>query len=80
MTRIWGDVRDAESNHNGSALVCFLIVKLAAPVSEFANRGWTEAAARRVGEIDIPLVSLGIVETEGEDFEVACRAVGLTRP
>src|SRR5262249_16650952 len=37
-------------------------------------------AARRVREVDIPLVSLGIIETKSENFEVACRAIGLHYP
>src|SRR5258708_6280558 len=68
------DVRDDKSNQDGPSAQCLLIEKLAAPVLELANRGLAQGATGAVGEVEAPLVGLGIVEAKGQGFEAACRA------
>src|SRR5713101_6320777 len=77
--RIRGDVRPNKSNQDGSAIRArwFRVEKLAASILEFADRGRSNGAGLAGGPIEAPLVGLGIVQTEGQTFDVAaCRAVG----
>src|SRR5262249_12840178 len=59
--RIEGNVRDNESNKDGSTIEHFLVVKLTTPIFEAANCGLTQSTALAIGEIKTPLVGLGIV-------------------
>src|ERR1700738_3784179 len=56
--RIRCDARDNKPNIDGTAIQCFLVVKLAAPIFEFANRGLAQGTAVAVGKIETPLVGL----------------------
>src|SRR5207253_6710594 len=75
--RIRSDVRDAQSNQNGSAVELFLIVELGASALELADRRWAQGTRRTAGNIDAPLMGLAVVETQGQELEVTCRALDL---
>jgi len=75
--RIPSDVRPDISHENGSPVQCFLIEELAAPILELTDRGLAQRAAAAVGRVETPLVGLGIVETQRQNFEVTCWAIGL---
>lgn len=55
---------ESKSNQNGPAIKRFLIVKLAAAVFELADHGHAEGTAIAAGEMEAPLMSLGIVEAQ----------------
>src|SRR5580700_9489961 len=75
--RIWGDVAPDDADQDGSAVECFLVVKFAAAIFEFADRGWlAEDADFAVGKSEIPLMGLRIVEKESEVLEMAVGAIG----
>src|SRR6202035_5041821 len=79
MGRVRGDLRPNESNQDGSAIRVrwFRVEKLAASILEFADRGRPHGTALAGGPIEAPLVGLGIVETQGQTFDVAARrAIG----
>ena len=59
--RIWRDVRDNEANKDGSTIKGFLIVKLAAPIFEFADCGLAQGTTDAVGKIEAPLAGFRIV-------------------
>ncbi len=61
--RIRSNIRDDETNKNGSTIKCLLVEKLAAPVFELADCGLGHHTAVDVGKIEAPLAGLGIVET-----------------
>jgi hypothetical protein len=48
----------------------FLGEKLAAPILELTNSGWTQSAAPAAGEIQVPLARLGIVKTQVQTFDM----------
>jgi hypothetical protein len=50
--------------------------KLAPPVLEFDDGGWTQGTAVAVGKIEAPLVGLRIVETQVQTFDVTGYALG----
>src|ERR1700683_2755564 len=71
------DVRPNESNKDRFVIQGVLAEKLAVPVLELANLGCDHGSILAVGPVKAPLVSLGIVQTERQTFEVACtRAIG----
>src|ERR1035438_2534128 len=75
--RIRGCVRPNESNKNRFVIQCVLAEKLAVPVLELASLGCDHGSVLAVGPVKAPLVSLGIVQTEGQTFDVAGgRAIG----
>src|SRR5438128_2524602 len=63
--RIRRDVRNNESNKDGSTIQCFLVEKLAASILELAYRGSAEGAVVAIGKIEAPLVRFRIVQTQG---------------
>ena len=73
--RIWSDVRDNKSNIDGSAIECFLVVKLAASILELADRGLAHGPAAAAGKIEAPLVRLRIVEPQVQSFDVTRWAI-----
>src|SRR5580700_11316401 len=77
MVRVRSDIRPDDAHKDGSALERLLIVKLAAPVLEFADRRRAESPVAAGGKIHVPLVGLGIVEKQSQPFEMAGRTVGL---
>src|SRR5258708_17613174 len=76
MARFRRDIRNHKSDKNGSAIQCLLVVKLTAYILELTDRRLAHAPGAAVGEIEAPLVRLGIVETQAQALEVTCRAVG----
>src|SRR5262249_1277981 len=59
--RIGSNVRDNKSNKDGSAIKCFLVEKLAAPIFEAADRRLAQNATLATCKIEAPLAGLGIV-------------------
>src|SRR5580692_3208740 len=77
MGRTGSGVRPNESNKDRFVIQGVLAEKLAAPVLELANLGCDYGSVFAVGPVKAPLVSLGIVQTEGQTFDVAAtRAIG----
>src|SRR5258708_14012737 len=79
MRCIRGAVRPNKSNQDGSAIGArrFCVEKLPASVLEFADRRRPHGPALTGSPIEAPLVRLGIVQTEGQTFDVAgSRAIG----
>jgi hypothetical protein len=73
-----GGVRPNKSNKDSFALPCVLGLKLAAPILELADLGRVHSAVLAVGPIESPLVGLGILQTEGQTFNMASfRAIGV---
>lgn len=60
------DVREHEAHEDRAAVVGFLIVELAATVTESADRRHAERAARAVRELGLPLMRLGVVHAKAE--------------
>ena len=73
---VWGDVRKAIPNKDGSAIKWFVIEKLAAAILELADHGLTHGTVSAAGPIEAPLVGLGIVKTQAHTFDVTCKAIG----
>src|SRR6266511_3994138 len=70
-------IRPNESNKDKLAIQCVLAVKLTASILEFADLGWEDRTTLAVGPVEAPLVGFGIVQTQGETFDVAsCRTIG----
>src|SRR5580698_5383458 len=61
------DVHDAEPDQDGPAVVGLLIVELAAAIFELAGHRNAQSTRLRVGEVDGPLVGIGVVEADGVD-------------
>ena len=48
----------------------------AAPIPELADHGYAQGTAVAAGKIEAPLAGLGIVEAQGQKFEMASWAIG----
>src|SRR6266568_4528972 len=70
-------VRPDEPNQYRSAIECLLIEKFTASILKFADRRLPQNIILAVGPVQTPLVRLGIVETQGQAFDVASSAIGL---
>lgn len=77
FVRIWRDIKPNEADQDCPAVVLLLIVKLASAVVELSDRRSAESTIPAVRKVDIPLVSIGIVEIESESLEMAAETVGL---
>ena len=73
MRRTRVGLRPNKSNQDGFAIGArwFGVVKLAASLLEFADCGRAHGSALAGGPIEAPLVSLGIVQAQGQPFDVA---------
>src|SRR5215467_9030286 len=76
MSGISCDVRPNVANQDSSTVKGLLIEKFTAPILELSYRGLAQDTILAVGPIETPLVRLGIVQTKGQTFDVAGRAVG----
>ena len=70
MGRIRGHVRPNKSNQDNFAVDFVLRVELAASILEFADLRRIQNSDLAVGPIEAPLVSLRIVETQRQAFDV----------
>jgi len=68
-------VRPKKSNVDRSPLPRLLVVKLTASILELADHWLLYKAILAVDPVDAPLVSLRIVETEGQTFDVPSLAM-----
>src|SRR5581483_11967240 len=71
------DIGPHAPHHDGSSVIRLLVVKLAAPILEFADARLAQFALAAVGEVETPLVRLRVVETERENLEVPAGPVDL---
>src|ERR1700691_4821744 len=71
MGGIGGQVGPIKSNQDGFAIDCVLGKELTVSVRELADLGWIQNADLAVVPIESPLVRLGIVNTQGQTFDVA---------
>jgi hypothetical protein len=69
-------VGNNESPKNCSSVKWLLIVELATTILEFTNRRYTQSAAIDIGEIETPLMSRRIVESQTQSFEMTSRSSG----
>ena len=72
MIRLRCDSPKPVPDENNFAVECFLIVKLAAAVSELADRrGLRQHSLTRICPVKPPLARLWIVETERQSLQMA---------
>jgi hypothetical protein len=74
MTGPRGDVGNHEPNQDGSALENFLVEELSASVLELPDCRLAQGATAAAGEVEAPLMRLGVVETQAQGFNVPRRA------
>src|SRR5260370_19403108 len=77
MMGVRSDIGPDLSHKNGPAMVRFLRIELAITVFESADHRSGQLALAAVCEILAPLVGFGIVNKQGQPFEVTGRAIGL---
>src|SRR5438270_2983581 len=75
MARARAHDRDDKADEDRAAAERLLVVKLAAPVAELADRRRRKRAVGRIREVERPLPRLRVVQTEAEPFEVTSRPV-----
>lgn len=72
---IRSDVRDHESNEDRSAVQGFLGEELAASILELTDRRWAQDPAGDARKIEAPLAGFGVVQTQAQRPDVACRPI-----
>src|ERR1035438_3860872 len=77
MTGVGGDVGPNIPYQHHSAMNCFLIVKLAAPILELADCRHAYSSIPAIRKIEAPLARPGIVEAQVQSFHVTCGTIDL---
>src|SRR5882757_7932226 len=72
---VGGDLPHGKPYEHGSAVDEFVVVEVGASVLELACAGNADCADVRGGEVDIPFAGIGIEPAQGQQLNVACRAV-----
>ena len=76
MSRNRGDVRPNISSQDSPAMDGVLAQELPAAILEFTHAGWSaNNTSSAVSPVQAPLVTLGIVETQRQTFDVAGRTI-----
>jgi hypothetical protein len=76
VTRIRGDVRPNISSPDSPAIDCVLAKELPAAILEFTHAGWSaNNTSSAVSSVQAPLLTLGVVETQRQTFDVAGRTI-----
>ena len=79
MRRIWGDVRPNETDEDEPAIPLFLVVEFATAILEFTDHGrerLAQCGILAIRPVNAPLMSLGIVDAQGQTLDVKVPAVG----
>src|SRR5579862_556965 len=76
--RIRSEAQEGEAHQDRPVLVRFLVIEHTAPVFELTDQGrGVQYAAVAVGEQQVPLLGLRIVETQSQELQLARGALGL---
>src|SRR6202047_1092106 len=76
VSRNRGDVRPNISSQDSPAIECVLAQELPAAILELTHAGWSaNNASSAVSPVQAPLLTLGIVETQRQTFDVAGRTI-----